>query len=704
MGERHIIPNNPDEFVLKSTFKEVIKKLEIFLRKVFKQPENDTDYYAAEFLTNCAWADQFYTEIEITGMTTTGKAIKSSIYFTKDIGEEDEPLYKGEVINQGKAGISGGFISYEIENEADLLKCAVSFDDPIRHISADLIYSTPEDTKISVRNKVTEIQLKAEISEEEYSEAIVEFGGEDMPIENISTPTEFSVNTGVETVPYTPGLEINTVAAADHLRTDVTFQISGDIETTAPVTTDFSAGSRTINLQTEINTDSQTLNDFVESKISQSQYNLPPASTDGLGGIKLNNGSGLSKYQLPVALNNANEAYVDITQIPKDTLSNYLPQLLSLPSTSESGYNDGDIVQYIGDTVSGGYTNGYIYKASAEGTVPGDTFYTFMGSGNIQPISVMKQLSQYSTLSEKLPDEKFINDQVTVYKSDYLENTYVFGSRYVSSAELIAFTYDDLNGWNMNGFQGADQILVLKSQTETYQNLTWNECPVQDDASGPTYTAGANINIDANNEISATYSAFVGASVSSDGDVGLVPKPYIGDEDKCLKGDGTWGAPTIQVDDETLQQVGGMLKSKLQEFDTIEGRYIIKNLYHSIITGPTGIFEWEPIPSTSDILPIIRSTNYYFINPTNEAYDQDKTTQLTIGDFGGLTYSNECKILFKNRNSTYNWTITGPTGNNITALASNSSVTLQPNQLCEFHFIMWPTSGDRQITYTIHTM
>ena len=40
-----------------------------------------------------------------------------------------------------------------------------------------------------------------------------------------------------------------------------------------------------------------------------------------------------------------------------------------------------------------------------------------------------------------------------------------------------------------------------------------------------------------------TYSAFTGASDSTDGTTGLVPAPSSGDEEKYLKGDGTWGSP-----------------------------------------------------------------------------------------------------------------------------------------------------------------
>lgn len=66
-------------------------------------------------------------------------------------------------------------------------------------------------------------------------------------------------------------------------------------------------------------------------------------------------------------------------------------------------------------------------------------------------------------------------------------------------------------------------------------------------ATDTTYTAGTNVSIDANNVISATdttYTRFTGATASTDGVQGLVPGPLAGDEDKYLKGDGTWA--TVQ--------------------------------------------------------------------------------------------------------------------------------------------------------------
>lgn len=47
-----------------------------------------------------------------------------------------------------------------------------------------------------------------------------------------------------------------------------------------------------------------------------------------------------------------------------------------------------------------------------------------------------------------------------------------------------------------------------------------------------------------------TYSAFNGATGSAAGGAGLVPAPAAADNNKYLRGDGTWGSPTFTVPDE----------------------------------------------------------------------------------------------------------------------------------------------------------
>lgn len=72
--------------------------------------------------------------------------------------------------------------------------------------------------------------------------------------------------------------------------------------------------------------------------------------------------------------------------------------------------------------------------------------------------------------------------------------------------------------------------------------------------SAASYTAGANVSIDANNVISATdttYSDFVGTDGQVAGTAGLVPAPATTDAGKFLKADGTWDTVGGGIDPST---------------------------------------------------------------------------------------------------------------------------------------------------------
>lgn len=94
----------------------------------------------------------------------------------------------------------------------------------------------------------------------------------------------------------------------------------------------------------------------------------------------------------------------------------------------------------------------------------------------------------------------------------------------------------------------ADGVTISATDTTytagTGLNLNDTTFSVDTTAIQPKLTAGSNITIDANNEISATdttYSDFVGATSVVAGVHGLVPAPTTADVDKVLRGDGTWG-------------------------------------------------------------------------------------------------------------------------------------------------------------------
>ena len=128
----------------------------------------------------------------------------------------------------------------------------------------------------------------------------------------------------------------------------------------------------------------------------------------------------------------------------------------------------------------------------------------------------------------------------------------------------IVGTYADLQAYDTSHLNNNDIIKVISDETHddatSYYRYTkstdtfsyvgsegpyYTESEVDTLLGGKqdTLTAGTNITI-TNNTISATdttYTHFTGATASTDGVAGLVPAPVAGDEDKVLKGDGTWG-------------------------------------------------------------------------------------------------------------------------------------------------------------------
>ena len=128
-------------------------------------------------------------------------------------------------------------------------------------------------------------------------------------------------------------------------------------------------------------------------------------------------------------------------------------------------------------------------------------------------------------------------------------------------------------------FIGAVEGYYTKGQTDDLLDakqdlLTPGENITIEDESGALvisatdtkYTAGSNVQISSQNVISATdttYTHFTGATASTDGIQGLVPGPLAGDEDKYLKGDGTWG--TVQAGPTVVQSTGTSTTSVMSQ-------------------------------------------------------------------------------------------------------------------------------------------
>ena len=115
------------------------------------------------------------------------------------------------------------------------------------------------------------------------------------------------------------------------------------------------------------------------------------------------------------------------------------------------------------------------------------------------------------------------------------------------------------------------------------------------DATDTTYTAGTNVQISAGNVISATdttYSAFTGATSSVAGASGLVPAPVAGDQNKVLKGDGTWGTisqytPTVFYIDRSLPVYGFSPVSSVHVYkdSVLTETATLQELYDAIDAG-----------------------------------------------------------------------------------------------------------------------
>lgn len=128
----------------------------------------------------------------------------------------------------------------------------------------------------------------------------------------------------------------------------------------------------------------------------------------------------------------------------------------------------------------------------------------------------------------------------------------------------VVGTYAELEAYDTSKLKDNDLIKVLADETRDdaityYRWSTSTETFTYVGSEGPYYTssevdtllggkqntltAGSNIQIngDTISATDTTYSVMSGASAGSAGTSGLVPAPAAGDQNKALKGDGTWG-------------------------------------------------------------------------------------------------------------------------------------------------------------------
>ncbi len=164
----------------------------------------------------------------------------------------------------------------------------------------------------------------------------------------------------------------------------------------------------------------------------------------------------------------------------------------------------------------------------------------------------------------------------------------------------IVGTYAELQQYDTSTLQNNDVIKVLTDETHdnAISYYRWNattQAFTYVGSEGPYYTAsetdtllatkqdkliaGSNIQIAADGKtISATdttYTHFTGATASADGTQGLVPGPLAGDQDKFLKGDGTWQTVSSGATSTTLYQYDRTLYMEPSHTTALTGAQVI---------------------------------------------------------------------------------------------------------------------------------
>lgn len=151
-----------------------------------------------------------------------------------------------------------------------------------------------------------------------------------------------------------------------------------------------------------------------------------------------------------------------------------------------------------------------------------------------------------------------------------------------------------------------------------------------------------------NNQVSAAK-VMVGATSLADGESGRVPTPHAGDEDKFLKGDGTWGAVTANVEanpsgtpTDTLETIG--INNVIYQLPEGGDTEITGDVEGSVIAIDDGKLNAPLKACTVDINPVQDLHGYD--HPwaagagKNKCYIEDFTTTLN-----GLTISSSNNLL-----------------------------------------------------------
>lgn len=201
-----------------------------------------------------------------------------------------------------------------------------------------------------------------------------------------------------------------------------------------------------------------------------------------------------------------NGAYHNVIVVYEATGNAYIYSSDGIPTrvSADVGDIDGKIAKAVGDEAE--------IRSAADQEIWTEIETIEASSDVVDVVGTYAELQQYDT--SKLKD----NDIIKVLQDETRDDAITY---YRWSTTTDTFTY-----------VGAEGPYYTASEVDTLLGGKQN-----------TLTAGSNIQIngDTISATDTTYSVMSGASAGSAGTSGLVPAPAAGDQNKALKGDGTWG-------------------------------------------------------------------------------------------------------------------------------------------------------------------
>ena len=163
--------------------------------------------------------------------------------------------------------------------------------------------------------------------------------------------------------------------------------------------------------------------------------------------------------------------------------------------------------------------------------------------------SILDQIECVFTPQEK---EKLAN--LNINDQGQTVNDHTHQNKSILDKIEVAMTKDDKEKLNQltNGRNYDTEISQLKSDSHKHANID-----ILNDTTASFTTEYEEIIKNWKPSESATYESFKGSTDSDDGETGLVPAPSKGDQDKFLRGDGTWVTVEVSGSGESFTLVAG---------------------------------------------------------------------------------------------------------------------------------------------------